>query len=200
MKIFNIRHARERIAELAAQITANGGTPPTNCSNSGSIGESQASIAKLETVLADCRARKASAKPGSVAPLIACMSEKLTGTTAESLTATIRESTANLKTRGAALAAATARLEAIRAENRALVAREKARSAVAALVSKTPHLDRFNELEGPAASHFYSQHGPEIRAELASRNQAEAAISREMHAARASARQIRDLEKLNTKR
>ena len=38
-------------------------------------------LAKLEAVLADCRARKASAKPGTPA-LIACLSEKLTDTAA----------------------------------------------------------------------------------------------------------------------
>jgi len=72
-------------------------------------------IAKLEAIVADCRARKASAKPGTPA-LIACMSERLTGPTAS-----------------AAAAAVQARLDAGKAMLAAAEAKVRAKQAVAAL-------------------------------------------------------------------
>ena len=70
-------------------------------------------VAKLEAVLADCRARKASAKPGTPA-LIACLSEKLTDT-------------------AAVKNAVQARLDAGRAKFAAVEAQQRAKAAAAAL-------------------------------------------------------------------
>jgi hypothetical protein len=72
-------------------------------------------LAKLEAVLADCRAKKAKAKPGTPA-LIACMSERLTGPTAS-----------------AAAAAVSARLDAGKAMLAAAEAKARAKQAAAAL-------------------------------------------------------------------
>jgi cell pole-organizing protein PopZ len=74
-------------------------------------------LAKLEAVLADCRAKKAKAKPGTPA-LIACMSERLTGPTAS-----------------AAAAAVSARLDAGKAMLAAAEAKARAKQAAAALKS-----------------------------------------------------------------
>lgn len=71
-------------------------------------------LAKLEAVLADCRARKASAKPGTPA-LIACLSEKLTDT-------------------AAVKNAVQARLDAGRAKFAAVEAQQRAKAAAAALL------------------------------------------------------------------
>ena len=70
-------------------------------------------LAKLEAVLADCRARKASAKPGTPA-LIACLSEKLTDT-------------------AAVKNAVQARLDAGRAKFAAVEAQQRAKAAAAAI-------------------------------------------------------------------
>ena len=67
-------------------------------------------LAKLEAVLADCRARKASAKPGTPMPLIACLADKTA----------VRE-------------AISARLDAGRAKFAAVEAQVRAKAAAAAL-------------------------------------------------------------------
>ena len=110
MKIFNPRMIRERIAQLTAMSGS-----PTNCGGQPSREKARAEIAKLEAVLADCRAKKAKAKPGTPA-LIACMSERLTGPTAS-----------------AAAAAVQARLDAGKAMLAAAEAKARAKQAVAAL-------------------------------------------------------------------
>jgi hypothetical protein len=65
-------------------------------------------LAKLESVLAECRARKASAKPGTPA-LIACMSERLTGPTASAAAVAVK---ARLDSAKATFAAAEAKAHA----------------------------------------------------------------------------------------
>jgi hypothetical protein len=69
-------------------------------------------LAKLEAIVADCRARKAKAAPGTPMPLIACLADKTA----------VRE-------------AITARLEASKASVAASAAKLKAQAAVAAVAS-----------------------------------------------------------------
>ena len=105
MKIFNPRMIRERIAQLTAMSGS-----PTNCGGQPSREEAKAEIAKMENILADCRARKASAKPGTPMPLIACLADKTA----------VRE-------------AISARLDAGRAKFAAVEAQQRAKAAAAAL-------------------------------------------------------------------
>jgi hypothetical protein len=138
-------------------------------------------LAKLEAIVADCRARKAKAAPGTPMPLIACLADK----------AAVRE-------------AITARLAASKASAVASTARLKAQAAVAA-VATAPRpaapatgvsvLDTFNALTGPAAAAYYREHGRAIRAALAARNEDQRRIEHEMKVARASARNLRELNK-----
>jgi hypothetical protein len=69
-------------------------------------------LAKLEAIVADCRARKAKAAPGTPMPLIACLADKTA----------VRE-------------AITARLEASKASVAASAAKLKAQAAVAAVAT-----------------------------------------------------------------
>lgn len=108
------RKAKHRVAELCREIETNGGTPPQNCDGFQTSHEAKKEIAKLEDILADCRARKAAAKPGTPA-LIACLSEKLTGPSA------------------AVKNAVAARLDASKAMLAAAEAKARAKAAVAAL-------------------------------------------------------------------
>jgi hypothetical protein len=183
IQFFNKRMAKTRITELCAEIETNGGTPPTNCGELKTSKESRAEIDKLESIVADCRARKASAKAGTPMPLIACLADK----------AAVRD-------------AITARLEASKASAAASTARLKAQAAVAAVATAPKPaapatgesiLDQFNAMQGPAATAFYKEHGRAIRAELAARNDDKRRIEAEMKVARASARNLRHLEKNN---
>jgi hypothetical protein len=152
---------------------------PQNCSGKPAAD----SLEKLESVLALCKSRKKTA--GHIAPTISCMSDNL---------AALR--------RGQALDAATARLQAITAQAKADTAKTFAKATAAALQPAAPApgasiLDQFNGLQGPAATAFYKQHGPAIRAALAARNEDQRRIEHEMKVARASARNLRELEKNN---
>jgi hypothetical protein len=183
IQFFNKRMAKTRIAELCAEIETNGGTPPTNCGELKTSKESRAEIDKLESIVADCRARKASAKAGTPMPLIACLADKTA----------VRE-------------AITARLEASKASVAASAAKLKAQAAVAAVATAPKPtapatdesvLDQFNGLQGAEATAYYREHGRAIRAALAARNDDKRRIEGEMKQARASARQLRELNKRN---
>ncbi len=65
----------------------------------------------------------------------------------------------------------------------------------AAPAAPEPLLAQFERLEGPAASALYAEHGRAIRAEAAARQHERAAIEREMAQARATGRQLRELNK-----
>jgi hypothetical protein len=153
---------------------------PQNCSGKPA-GDS---LEKLESVLALCKSRKKA--DGHIAPTISCMSDNL-----------------DALRRGQALDAATARLQAITAQAKADTAKTFAKAAAATLATTaTPAtgesiLDQFNALSGPAATAFYKEHGRAIRAELAARNDDKRRIEGEMKQARASARQLRELNKRN---
>lgn len=108
--------------------------------------------------------------------------------------------------RGQALGAATARLQAITAQAKADTAKTFAKVAASVLATAPKPaapapgasiLDTFNALSGPAATAFYKEHGRAIRAELAARNEEQRRIEHEMKVARASARNLRHLEKNN---
>jgi hypothetical protein len=183
IQFFNKRMAKTRIAELCAEIETNGGTPPTNCGELKTSKESRAEIDKLESIVADCRARKASAKAGTPMPLIACLADK----------AAVRD-------------AITARLEASKASVAASAAKLKARAAVAAVATAPnpaapaasgSHLAEFERLEGPLAASYYKTHRNSIIAEAAGRQHEKRLIEGEMASARASARQLRELNKRN---
>jgi hypothetical protein len=140
-------------------------------------------LAKLEAIVADCRARKAKAAPGTPMPLIACLADKTA----------VRE-------------AITARLEASKASVAASAAKVKAQAAVAAVAAAPKPaapapgesiLETFNGLQGAEATAYYRQHGPAIRAALAARNDDKRKLDHEMTVARASARNLRHLEKNN---
>jgi hypothetical protein len=158
-------------------------TNPQNCAGQPA-GDS---LEKLEAVLALCKSRKRAA--GHVAPTISCMSDNL-----------------DALRRGQALGAATARLQAITAQAKADTAKTAAKAAASVLATAAKPaapatgesvLDQFKALSGPAATAFYKEHGRAIRAELAARNEEQRRIEHEMKVARASARNLRELEKNN---
>jgi hypothetical protein len=120
-KFLTTRDGKARIAELAAAIETNGGSAPQNCQGFKTSQESRAEIDKLESILADCRARKATAKPGAPT-LIQCLSEKLTDKAPSDLAARLKSVDAAMK-----------RLEAITASAKAVAAKSTARASVAAL-------------------------------------------------------------------
>jgi hypothetical protein len=100
------------------------------------------------------------------------------------------------------IAARIERLRAVTAGAREDVARSAAKASQPAAKPATPAtgesiLDQFNAMQGAAATAFYRQHGHAIRAELAARNEDQRRIEHEMKQARASARNLRHLEKNN---
>jgi hypothetical protein len=108
--------------------------------------------------------------------------------------------------RGQALAAATARLQAITAQAKADTAKTAAKAAASVLATAPKPaapatgvsvLDQFNAMQGAEATTFYRQHGRAIRAALAARNEDQRRIEHEMKVARASARNLRELNKRN---
>ena len=156
---------------------------PQNCSGKPA-GDS---LEKLEATLALCKSRKKA--DGHIAPTISCMSDNL-----------------DALRRGQALGAATARLQAITAQAKADVAKTAAKAAASVLATAPKPaapatgeaiLEAFNALQGDLATRFYREHGRAIRAELASRNDDKRRIEAEMKQARASARNLRELEKNN---
>ena len=137
-------------------------------------------LAKLEAILADCRARKAKAAPGTPMPLIACLADK-----------------AAADLRKGSQRQASAELDRLKAENaslRAKLATSKPAPAKPAAPSASI-LETFHEMTGPAAAAFYAAHGPAIRAELANRNDEQRRIEAEMKQARASGKQLAELKK-----
>ena len=82
----------------------------SNCTCNSAPDPGKAELAKLQAVLADCRARKAKAAPGTPMPLIACLADKTA----------VRE-------------AISARLDAGRAKFAAVEAQVRAKAAAAAL-------------------------------------------------------------------
>ena len=85
-------------------------------------------LAKLEAVLADCRARKAKAAPGKPMPMIACLADKA---------ADLRKGSTRQ---------ASAEIDRLRAENASLRAKTAAPSASI--------LETFHAMTGPAAAAF----------------------------------------------
>ena len=133
-------------------------------------------LEKLEAILADCRARKAKAKPGTPMPMIACLADKA---------ADLRKGSTRQ---------ASAELDRLKAENATL----KARLASAPAKPPAPSasiLETFHAMTGPAAAAFYAAHGPAIRAELANRNHDRAVIEHEMKVARAAGKNLAELKK-----
>ena len=137
-------------------------------------------LAKLEAILADCRARKAKAAPGKPMPLIACLADKA---------ADLRKSSTRQ---------ASAELDRLKAENATLKAKIAATSKPAPAKPAGPSasiLEAFHAMTGPAAAAFYAAHGPAIRAELANRNHDRAVIENEMKVARAAGKNLAELKK-----
>lgn len=147
--------AKPRLAALAAEIEANGGTPPVNCTGFQTSAESRANIVKMEAMLEDCKRRKKA--KGIKTATIECHAEAAGILPAK-----------DIKARIAAVDAAVARLEATRATAQAAAAKERAKEAAAAVskpASKTPHLDCFNALHGAEATAYFKAHSRTIRAE-----------------------------------
>ena len=106
-------------------------------------------LAKLEAVLADCRARKAKAAPGTPMPLIACLADK---------TAVREAITARLEASKAAVAASTAKLKA----QQAVAAIQPAATVTAAEFETKPlRMSRaeFNKLTPADKSRFSTTGG-----------------------------------------
>jgi len=155
-----------------------------NCTESQDREKARAETANLQAVVELCRAKKAANKTREAAPFIRCMAEQL---------ATDAAAVRN---------AVQARLDAGKAALAAAEAKAHAKATAAALQpAATPtggsFLDTFNGLQGAEATAFYKQHGPAIRAELAARNEDKRKLDHEMTVARASARNLRELEKNN---
>lgn len=181
-QIFNPRMIRERIDQLTAMSES-----PTNCAGQPSREEARAEMLKLEGVLAECRARK-KANPGEPS-FIACLSEKLTGPAATPSAAAVKN-------------AVQARLDAGKAALAAAEAKAHAKATAAALqpaepATGTSHLAEFERLEGPLAAGYYKAHRNAIISEAAGRQHDKRQIEAEMKQARASARQLRELNKRN---
>ena len=148
-KFFTVNERKTRIAELCAEITAAGGTAPTNCDGFKTSQEAKAEIAQLESILAECRAKKAAAKPGAAAPLIACLADK---------TAVREAITARLEASKAAVAASTAKLKA----QQAVAAIQPAATVTAAEFETKPlRMSRaeFNKLTPADKSRFSTTGG-----------------------------------------
>jgi hypothetical protein len=154
-----------------------------NCTADQDREKARAETANLQAVVELCRAKKAANKTGEAAPFIKCLSNQLTGPTAS-----------------AAAVAVKARLDSAKATLAAAEAKAHAKATAAALQPAAPatgisHLAEFERLEGPLAASYYKTHRNSIISEAAGRQHEKRLIEGEMASARASARQLRELNK-----